>query len=332
MGAIRSNTTLEAIADRLKEARRVVITTHAKPDGDAFGGTVALARMLDRLGKEARVWHTPPVPESFSPILNGTRIHVVDEESRPDDDVDLIVIVDTCARSQLESLAGYLERNRERVCVIDHHIQGDDVGEHVYVDSSAGSVCEILVELVPLLGVPLEADVATPLYLGIATDTGWFRFSNTSAKTMRYAARLLETGVDHNFLMQLSEQRDRPSRLQLLARALSSMEFLNHYRAVVLTLRREDFQAVDAQPDDTHGLADFPLCVESVQLVCVIAESEPGVVKLSLRSKAGANAIDVNGFAGRFGGGGHARASGAKITNRSLDAVRREVVEAINEL
>jgi len=332
MGDIRSNTTLEEIVNRIKIADTIVLTTHVKPDGDAFGGTLGLARMLKKLGKQAEIWHVPPANTLYQSLLGNDVVHLVEEGQHPSEDVDLIIVVDTCAWSQLENFKPFLEDKRDRICVIDHHIQGDDIAKWCYTDPSAGSVCEILTDLVPMLGLTLDEELATPLYLGIATDTGWFRFSNTTARTMRLAAQLLEAGVKHNHLMQLSEQQDRPSRLRLMARALTSLELLNEDRIAILSLRHDDYVECNADSEDNHGLADLPLSVKPIEMVCVITESKPGIVKLSLRSKAGPNAINVSDFAAKFGGGGHARASGAKITTMSYDEVHTRILEAVKQL
>lgn len=332
MGGIQSNATLQQIAERLKAANSVVLSTHAKPDGDAFGGTLGMARVVERLGHHAEIWHMPPTPASYRPLLGNNRINLVGNDGMPDDNADLIVIVDTCAWSQLENLRPYLETKRDRVCVLDHHIQGDNIADLCYADASAGSVCEIITEFIPMLGLKLDVELATPLYLGIATDTGWFRFSNTTARTMRHAACLLEAGVDHNGLMQMSEQRDRPSRLRLLAGALSSLELFQNNSIAVLSLRHSDYEQCGAAGEDHHGFADLPLCVESIQMVCVITEAQRGIIKLSLRSKAGPDAINVSEFAAPFGGGGHARASGAKITNSSFEDVHARIIEAVRNL
>jgi len=332
MGEIKSNTTLEEIVKQIERAERIVLTTHVKPDGDAFGGTLALARMIARLGKQVEIWHVPPANTIFQSLLGNDEVHLVEDGKFPSEDVDLILVVDTCAWSQLENFKSFLENKRERICVIDHHIQGDDIARWCYTDPTAGSVCEILTGLVGKLGLVLDEELATPLYLGIATDTGWFRFSNTTARTMRLAAELLEADVKHNSLMQLSEQQDRPNRLRLMARALHSLELLNADRVAVISLRHEDYVACDASSEDNHGFADLPLSVKSIEMVCVITESKSGIVKLSLRSKAGPDAINVSDFAARFGGGGHARASGAKITDMSFDEVHDRILAGLKEL
>jgi len=330
----RYETTVElrVIADRIRSARRIAITTHLKPDGDAVGSTIALARAVERLGKQSLVWYSGPLMEVFKPIIAPTAVSVIADSVFPPDEVDLIIITDTGARSQLRDLVPWLDRHHDKVCIVDHHLQGDaDLSDCRMIRTGACAASQIVADLIDELGVAVDRTIAEPLYLGIATDTGWFRFSNTTSDTFRLAARLVDAGVEHSALFRRIEQTDPVSRLHLLARGLNSMEIVAGGRAVTLTLRKADYEAAGATPDESHGFADLPLNVETIEVACVIAETDGGHVKLSLRSKPGPNAVDVNQVARLFGGGGHARASGAKI-ERPIDEVRPKVVEALNRV
>lgn len=325
-----STVDLDEMARRIADARRLVITTHAKPDGDAVGSTLALARAAALLGKHADVWYIGPLMDLFRSVIEPDRPGLVSDSRHPADDCDLIIITDTGARSQLKDLRAWLDRHKGRIGVIDHHIQGDaDLSDFRIVDPRAAAASEIAADVIARLGVEMTRSIAEPLYLGIATDTGWFRFSNTTSRTLRLAADLIDAGVDHADLYRRVEQTDSPGRLRLLARALTSIEIVGGGRAAVLTLRQADYQAAGASPEDTHGFSDLPLSVESIEVACVIAETRQGHVKLSLRSKPGPHAVDVNQIARLFGGGGHARASGARI-ERPLDEVRPRVIEALD--
>ena len=179
----------------------------------------------------------------------------------------------------------------------------------------------------------LPRNVAEPLYLGIATDTGWFRHSSVTPATLRLTADLLQAGVDHTRLFRVIEQQDQASRWRLLGRALRSLELHDNGRIALLSLTLEDFRDSGADRNDTSGFADMLLTVASVQLSVVFTEQEsaPGreaLTKLSLRSKPGPDAIDVNALASRLGGGGHARAAGAKI-NAPIDQARAIFLKAI---
>lgn len=327
-----STVDLNEMARRIASAGRLVFTTHAKPDGDAVGSTLALSRAAALLGKHAEVWYIGPLMDVFRSVIEPDRPGLVSESSRPGDDCDLIIITDTGARSQLKDLGAWLDRHRGRIAVIDHHIQGDaDLTDVRIVDPRAAAASEIAADLIARLGVALTPAIAEPLYLGIATDTGWFRFSNTTSRTLRLAADLIDAGADHAALYRRIEQTDSPGRLRLLARALTSIEIVGGGRAAVLTLRQADYQAAGATPEDTHGFSDLPLSVESIEVACVIAETRHGQVKLSLRSKPGPDAVDVNELARLFGGGGHARASGAKIDS-AIDEVRPQILKALGRV
>lgn len=325
-----SNTGLDEVADRIRSARKIVVTTHVKPDGDAIGSSLALVRALRRLDIEAEAWYLPPLTEVFQTLLEPTPYRIVTESSQPPPDADLVVILDTGARSQLKLLEAWLGERRERICIIDHHIQGDpDLGALRVIRPEAAAASEIVANLIDELGAPIDLEIAQPLYVGIATDTGWFRFSNVSARVFRLAAKLIDAGVDHPAMYRLIEQNDEPTRLRLLARALSSLELLSGGRVALLTLRQSDFRDVGASVEETHGFSDIPQSIGSVEVVCLVTEADRSSTKLSLRSKDGPYAVDVNQLARAFGGGGHARASGAKIDG-PIDSVRERVIETLN--
>lgn len=329
-----SNTTLSEIAARLSGAKKVVLTTHAKPDGDAIGGTVALARALGKIGiADVQVWYIPPVPHMFLQLCEGVSINQVNKNTQPPDNADLIVILDTGAYSQLRDIHNWLDSHSNKTIVVDHHIQGDpELAAMRYIDARAAAVTEIVAELISKLDCPLDIAIAKLLYIGIATDTGWFKYSNTRAETFELAAKLLKIGVDHPELYKICEQSDKPSRLKLLARALATMEITgDNEQFVILKLVPDDYIYAGASIEESHGFADLPHSIGSVEMTCLLAQSEPGWVKLSLRSKPGDNAIDVNALASRFGGGGHARASGAKITG-DMDDAYQQLLKVLAEL
>jgi len=328
-GYVSNATTLE-VAARLKAARRAVVTTHQKPDGDAIGSALAVVLALQASGVDAQLWLIGPVGDAFLSVLGSTAHVIASPVRQPPEDVDTIVITDTGARSQLSELEHYLQGKAERIVILDHHIQGDPALAHLrIVRPQASAACEVVADVVASMGVALTAPLATALYLGVATDTGWFRFSNSSPSAFRTAARMLEAGADHPALYRLIEQTDRPERLRLLARALGSMELLADGKVAVLSLTLADFAQTGAEADDTHGFSDAPHCVGSVEVVALLSETQNGMIKISLRSKQSARPVDVNAIAGRFGGGGHARASGAKMKG-SLPEVKAAVISAIN--
>jgi phosphoesterase RecJ-like protein len=178
--------------------------------------------------------------------------------------------------------------------------------------------------------VPFDHAIAEALFVGIASDTGWFRFSNTRPQTHRLAARLLEFGIDHADLHMRLEQAERPEKLGLMTRALDSLQLVAGGKAAVMTLRQRDFAETGARYEETERLVDLPQVVQSVHVVALITETAEGTIRVSFRSKPDDEPIDVNELARQFGGGGHARAAAAK-TALKLPEGRDRVVKAIEK-
>ena len=335
-----SNTSIAQAADWLAAADSVTITTHFKPDGDAVGSSLALARTLTRLDPDRHVelWYAGALPDFLAEIAGKTPARHLDttpptEADRP----DAIVIVDTGSWSQLEFVREFVTGRSDRSLIIDHHLRGDAaIADRRIVDASAPAAAQIVAHLCcRLLDVPangLPVDIATPLYLGIATDTGWFRHSNTTPAMFRLVADLLEAGVASTDLYRIIEQRDRVSRLRLFGRALSKLEMHNRNTIALVMLDDQDFKDTGGTSGDTGGFADRMLAVESVQVAVVLTESKDHtgtpVTKISLRSKPGPDEVDVNRVAGTLGGGGHARAAGARLP-KSLTETREAVLAAL---
>ena len=230
--------------------------------------------------------------------------------------------------------AGEREGGGGGAIVVDHHAHGDaDVAAARHVDTTAAAVCEPVADVcVDLLGcgspAELPIEIAEPLYLGIATDTGWFRYSSVTPRTFRLAGDLVAAGVDHNRLFRIVEQNDSAGRLRVIGRALGGMQFVGDGRVALMPISRQDIEACNATLDDTGGFADLPLGITKVQAVAILVELETGLVKVSFRSKAGEQALDVNAVAKGFDGGGHVHAAGAKI-HAPLGEATQRVGEAL---
>lgn len=341
-GSYVSNATLEQVAARLREARNVAILTHSKPDGDAVGSSLALARSLARIGAKARPVFLPPWSPRMDPIVGATPIikEAHGTWKREDlADVDCVAVVDTGSWTQVADAREWLEPRRARTVVVDHHAHGDpDLSALRHVDTSAAAAAQLVAEVCrQLLNVPrcsrLPLEVAEPLYLGLATDTGWFRHSNVTSDVMRMAAELIDAGVDQNRLYRLIEQNDSPKRLLLIQRALASLRLISNNRVAIMSVTAADIAACEAGQDELGGLTDLPQTVGSVRVVAVLTELEPQLVKISLRSKAvepPEQAVDVNAIAQTLGGGGHVHAAGAKL-KLSLAAARERVTQALQD-
>lgn len=338
--AFTANATERDIADRLRKAGRIVVLTHAKPDGDAVGSSLALTRTLQHLGKTATPVFFPPWPSRMDPIVGATPlIHA--RHGMWDDpalqDIDTVAVVDTGSWTQVADARPWLEPRAAQAVIIDHHAHGDpEMAPLRLIDVSAAAAAQIVARVSrELLGLrsfsELPLEVAEPLYLGLATDTGWFRHANVTADVLRLAADLIDAGVDQNRLYRQIEQNDSPNRLALIQRALAGMQLSANNRVAVITITLADAAASEASQDELGGLADLPQTIGSVRAAAVLTELEPQLVKVSLRSKAaepGQQWVDVNAVAKQFGGGGHVHAAGAKI-RLPLAEAREKVTKAL---
>lgn len=336
-----TNATLESIAARLRAARRVLVTSHAKPDGDALGSVLAVVRTCAALGVRAEGALIGPWEENLLSLAAPTPIRRIDQKAPLPaiEEPDAIVVVDTGAWSQLEPLASWLRPRVDRAIGLDHHARGDRVAAARVVDVSCGSCTALIARLVDALGVELAAgadahghgSVAEALYLGLATDTGWFRLPNAKAAEFALAARLLGARVDKDRLIAVIEQSHRPARLEIEARALSSLRILLDGALAIMRIRARDFAETGAAPEEISGLVNRPLEIGSVRASVLLVESDPSLVKASLRSKpAPADGdprafVDVNAIAATFGGGGHVHAAGARLKG-TLDEAEASLI------
>jgi phosphoesterase RecJ-like protein len=346
MSDYSSNATAQQIAAWLKSRKKVIICTHAKPDGDALGSTVGLSRALAHAGVPSEVWLIGPFPEWTDTVAGSTPVKKLSNENTQipatGSDADGIAVCDTGSWNQLEGLRTWLTGKADKTIIIDHHLHGHaDVAHKRLIVTNAAAAAHVVADVAThLLNIaptaPLPLDVATPLYLGLATDTGWLRFSNVTSDTLRLAARLLDSGVDHPALYQMVEQQQKPTRPVLLGRALSSLTMHHGKKLALMTLRDRDLRELGAVGEDTGGFSEPVLAVAGVQVVATLTEMPPPpsappgsglLVKVSIRSKPGPGAVDVAAVANKLGGGGHARAAGVKLFT-TIEEAQRTIINA----
>ncbi len=338
-----SNASMDEVVDRLKRAESSVILTHGKPDGDAVGSSVGIARTLMGLGKRAVVLYDPPWSDRFECIVADTPYRVL--EGGQDDPIwnsaqvgeaDTVAVVDTGSWSQLGASEAFLRTRRDRTIVIDHHAHGDpEVGAMRYVDTQSPAAAQIVASIATrVLGLSAVADLPLPIaravYLGMATDTGWFKHPSVRSSTFRIVADLIDAGVDHSRLFLDTEQSDPPERLLLMQRAMKSMELVAGAAGAVMCLSPADFAETGGDLSLTGGLVDLPKAVRTVEVAALLTQIEDHLTKVSFRSKASARSIDVNELAQKFGGGGHKHAAGARI-EADLAEAKKQVIAAIED-
>lgn len=323
----------QQIIDALKHSRRVLVTTHARPDGDALGSVTAMVLAL-RQGKiPAEVLLLTRLPRKYAFIMQENQITFQDADEGWPASLDLanfdtLLVLDTGTWSQLPGLREKTEGWGGRRIVVDHHKTQESWADLKLVVTEAAAAGEIVAELIEQWEIPLDKAIASALYLAIASDTGWFQFSNTRPYTLRLAALLMECGVDTDRIYQLIYQNEVPQRLVLQTRAQQSLELLEDGRLAVMCVTKEDFERAGAGVGDTENLINIPLQVRTVEVSILIVEPiQPGPIRISFRSKG---SVDVAKFAETMGGGGHSRAAGLKLAGTAGDAKRR-VVSAMQE-
>lgn len=347
MSTYTSNATFADVARRISAANRIMVTSHVKPDGDAAGAALALTRALRVKGKTVDLYLMGPIEPALIPIIGDTKWCRIEQQS-PGDQFDLILIVDTGSWSQLEPIAEFLKPRRETVIVIDHHPRGDDVAALRIVDATCASTTQLLVPLLDELKVDLGPNtggvgsVAEALFIGLATDTGWFKYANANAAAFSVASRLLASGVDKPRLYQLIEENFGPERIALEARALASLEYARNGAAAIQLLRPADFTATGGAVEDLTGIVNNPMTVGQVRVSILLSQTpdnigangKPPVTKISFRSKPPPpgglknDFVDVNALAAKFGGGGHVHAAGARV-NVDIDQAKATVIASL---
>ena len=334
-----SNATPAELAARISACTDACVITHQKPDGDAMGSLLAAVRMCRALGKRAVGYVAGAVDPNIQSLAEPGEVRHV-SRGLPGSSHDLIIIVDTGSRSQLEPYLLWLEPLRDRVILIDHHRSGDDLAALRLVRPECASATMVVADVVRALDISMvraggnaHRSIAEAMFAGLATDTGWFRFSSADSAAFALASELLALGVDKSTLYRQLEENERPERLAATAQALGSLRFLQAGRIAVMQLRPEDFERSKARPEDIGGVVNSTMMVGSVCVSILMTEQERGITKMSFRSKprgGGQPYYDVNVLAGQFNGGGHSQAAGGRV-KLSMDeawAMAQPILEA----
>jgi len=303
------------ICEALLRYRRIVVTSHMRPDGDAVGSSLALAWALRELGTDARVVHRDRPPVQFADFPGIADVEVGDAVPAGTD----AVVVLECGDLARTGLTGF---DALPVINIDHHPGNTGYGDVHWFDRTYAACGEMVFEIIAELGVPLTADMATHLFMAVVTDTGSFRYPGVSPRTFTICARLLEAGADPVSTARRLFDSHTLGRLRLQGAVLRTLEVDASGRLAMLTLTDATLAASGGAPDETDGLINLPLGVRAIQAAVFFKEAEDGHWRVSLRSKGD---IDVGRVARGFGGGGHKNASGCTL-HGPLEDVRASIL------
>jgi bifunctional oligoribonuclease and PAP phosphatase NrnA len=295
--------TIAAIVEAIRARKRFVLSSHARPDGDAIGSQLAMALALDAIGKQVVLVNRDPVPGPLAAFPGTGRIRVADHV---DETYDAAIIME-CSSLDRTGVSG-LERSF--VINIDHHQGNTSYGALNWFDASAAACSEMVYDLIVALGVPLTPAIATHIYVGILTDTGSFHYSAISARTFDICRALVEAGVDPPRVARAVFDSNTLGRLRLFGAVLSEIELELDGRLALMRVDERMTASAGGTYEDTEGLINLPLTVKEIRASVFFKELAPEMYRVSLRSKG---SIDVAAVAKQFGGGGHKNASGCSI-------------------
>ncbi|NBX29411.1 bifunctional oligoribonuclease/PAP phosphatase NrnA, partial [bacterium] len=276
-----------------------------------------------------RIVNAQATPPNLRWIDPGRRLESLAEGVKKEDLVerDVLLVLDTSAWAQLGAMADVAKAMREKVLVVDHHVSEDDLSDRWFKDTSAEATARIVYEIGLRLKVPLTERIATPLYAGLSTDTGGFRFPNVSGETFRVAARLVDAHANPTAVYRELFEQDSLARLNLVGRTLAGAATFHDGKVILSTVRQSDIKEVKALPSDTEDLVNLTLAVKGTEVAVICIEQPDGRIKVSFRSRG---PVDCNALAARFGGGGHKAAAGT-IIDGPFDAARDRVMAAVDE-
>jgi len=299
------------VADAIRQRQRFVVTSHARPDGDAVGSSLAMAYALRQLGKDVRVVSRDAPPPPLLVFPGVAEIEIVDEIG---DAADAVIVMECgdVKRPGIEGVEGGFVIN------IDHHPGNLLYGALNWMDLSAAACGEMVFDLVSELGVPLTYEIALHVYIAILTDTGSFHYSNITPRTFDICRLCMEAGVSPPAVARSIFDANNLGRLKLFGAVLNRMHLDPTGRIATLSVDKQLTHDCGGTYEDTEGLINLPLTVKEILAVVFFKEIGPGDWRVSMRSKGN---IDINAIAKEFGGGGHKNASGCSA-NGDLETLQ----------
>ncbi len=312
----------------LRPGMLVALSTHINADGDGCGSETALARLLMQRGIRVRIVNPTPWPEMFRFLLGDDVEDASDRGVAALDDIDALVVLDINDLRRLGKLADRVRAHTVPISVIDHHIAGEEpVGTIAVADTAACATGELVYDIAVTLGMDITPAVAQSLYAAILTDTGSFRFSNTSPRAHAVAAQLLAAGVNPEEMYRRIYAQVSVGRLQLLREALGSLHSEPEIGLSWISVDAGVMERFTVTSEELDGIVEHPRSITGTRLALFFRDLGHGKVKVSFRSTG---TVDVQKLASRYGGGGHAKASGALLTG-ALVEVREQVVGEARE-
>ena len=297
------NDAVSLIRDKILGSRRIAITSHLRPDGDSICTGLALAGMVELLGKKARIINHDPTPYPFCHLPEARTITIGQVPPRG---FDLIVLLE-CAnveRSGMRNLNSFFKIN------IDHHYSNDSYADINWIDPDAPAVGEMAFLLGRKLGIPFTPQIAGQLYCAIVSDTGSFQFSNTTARAFSACHKLVNLGASPIKTTEFLFNTNSPEKIKLLGQVLSTLKLNSRGNIATITMFKKNLQALGLKEIDTEDITTLARSIKGVEMVLFFKEMDKDTYRVSIRSKGKANAAAI---AESFAGGGHVHAAGFTV-------------------
>jgi len=313
---------IDRILDGLRESRTVCVVGHIRPDGDCVGSQLGLTLALEHEGKKVCCWNEDPIPQKYE-FLDPDKLF---QKPKPGQSFDCVVATDAASFERL-GVVGRCVAERKLLINIDHHESNTRYGDLNWVSAREASTGELIYRLLKTAKWPVTKPIANCLFTAVSTDTGSFQYMTTRPGTYHIAGELVSRGANLARICDEVYQSYPLSRARLLRHIYSHFHLTHQNQIAYFWLKKADFTRTGADSSDTEGLIDHIRAIAPVVVACVFEEIEPGLTRISLRSKS--EKVNVNEIAAQFGGGGHPAAAGARIPGNPL-SVQRKVISAIN--
>ncbi len=312
---------MDAIAKNIKDSKDIIITAHSSEDADALGSLFALGTAIKSMGKNVTVYLSEE-PEDRLKFLDYD--YIIFEEGMTKEH-DLFIALDSADAKRLGKRSVFLEGCKS--ISIDHHYSHIDYATINYLEPDASSTGELIYLLIKKLGVDVTKEIAEFLYISISGDTGSFKYSSTSPRTMRIVADLMEKGIDHAELSRRLHETEKIENVLLNGYVMSNIESYFDGKLRMVLLDEETFSKFNVSERNSGDVVNIPRMVEGTE-IAVSVRKTPDKIKLSFRSNGTYNVSEI---AKNFGGGGHAMAAGAAVFDKTIDEIKQAIIKACGE-
>lgn len=321
---------LDKIIDSIKKYDTLVVSSHISPDGDNVGSTMGFIKAINKINKKVYYVLDDLIPSDLGFLCEGIKKYTSDEFRKVNEDKYILISFDSADKDRI-CTSQILKDEAEFIINIDHHNTNDSYGRYNYVIAEYSSSCELCFNLILYMEKVLDEkliddEVATPLYAGILTDTGNFKYESSAPSTLRAGAYLLERGARKQEIVTRLFQNMDINVLKILGEAINNIELIGD-RVSLIVVDIEMMKKYSVSYDQIDIITDYARDIEGIEVGIFIKQKSPGEFKVSLRSK---NYIDVSEVAKSLGGGGHKRASGLSLYTTKEDAIKT-IVEAVKK-